>query len=144
MFQRTSVDARAVERCLLIVVRSAALGSALLRFLGRAYGSAELTPTAELAERRLRELVGTPCDVVCDCDLGAKADAGRRLLERWARAGLVSGTAALLGGSSELAHDSVAFVHLPDPLDPAALQRALRRGELLEAPASHHDVRRAS
>lgn len=126
------------------MVQSPALGSALLRFVGRDYRSAELTPTAELAERKLRELAGTPCDVVCDCDLGAKVDAGRRLLERWTHAGLVGGTAVLLGGSSELEPSSAGIVHLADPLDPAALQRSLRRGPLFEEAASHRAVRRAS
>ncbi len=142
--QRPSVDARASERCLLIVVGSPALGSALLRFLGRDYGSAELAPTAELAERRLRELAGTPCDVVCDCDLGAQLGAGRRLLGRWLRADLVGGTAVLLGGSAELEDRDAGFEHLADPLEPAELQLALKRGRELDGPSSHRDVRRAS
>lgn len=126
------------------MVRSPALGSALLRFLGRDYGAAELAPTAELAERRLRELAGAPCDVVCDCDLGAQLGAGRRLLRRWTRAELVAGTAVLLGGSPELEDRDAAFEHLADPLDPAELQLALRRGRALDGPSSHREVRRAS
>lgn len=126
------------------MVQSPALGSALLRFLGRDYGAAELTPTAELAERRLRELAGTRCDVVCDCDLGAQPDAGRRLLERWIHAGLVGGTALLLGGSAEPPPPSADFEHLADPLDPAELQLALSRGRALDGMDARGGIRRAS
>jgi hypothetical protein len=127
MVRRSSLALPPTARCLLVVVRGAALGTALRRFLGRDYASAALARDGASAEAVLRDPSHGPFDVVCSRDLGASPGEGVRLVQRWQRLGLLPGVVVLIGGEPDQAR-LVGVEHLPDPIDPAGLRTTLLVG----------------